>query len=204
MDPDYGEKWPNDGSGTNRLTFAHTVAEPSNSTQGIAVLANTPQLNGGTIRSGVSQTDADLVHAGLPHDPAHQVDWRRLELSFSQAVQGDPRPVPGQCTVDFTKEDASAGAIVVESAAVNRGTVSPRGRSDGDRGLRPRRCLAVAAWWRGRPCSWASKSRPSRCICWIRRVNRRTSRSASMRASWTWRRVGTRWRARPPARCLVA
>ena len=64
------------GSGTDRLTFAYTVVEPNESTQGIAVLADTLALNGGTIRSAVTETDAELSHEGLGHDPAHKVDWR--------------------------------------------------------------------------------------------------------------------------------
>ena len=80
MDPaDWGEKWASyeSGSGTTSLTFAHTVVEPNLSTQGIAVLENTLELNSGTIRSSASQTDADLSHTGLAHDPSHKVDWQR-------------------------------------------------------------------------------------------------------------------------------
>ena len=79
MDPaDWGEKWAlyESGSGTTELTFAYTVAEPNESTQGIAVLADSLELNGGTIESASSRTDADLDHDGLAHDPAHKVDWR--------------------------------------------------------------------------------------------------------------------------------
>ena len=79
MDPaDWGEKWAHyeSGSGTSALTFAHQVVEPNFSTQGIAVLANTLELNGGAIKSTATQEDADLSHTGLPHDPAHKVDWR--------------------------------------------------------------------------------------------------------------------------------
>ena len=80
MDPaHWGEKWVayESGGGTRRLTFAHTVVEPNISTQGIAVLANTLELNGGTIRSAATDEDADLAHAGIGHDPKHKVDWRR-------------------------------------------------------------------------------------------------------------------------------
>jgi len=59
------------------LTFVHEVAEPNLSRLGIAVLANTLELNGGVIKSTATQEDADLSHMGLPHDPAHKVDWRR-------------------------------------------------------------------------------------------------------------------------------
>ncbi len=76
MDPaHWGEKWAayESGSGTSSLTFAHTVVEPNYSTQGIAVLENTLELNGGTIRSG--GVDAALAHTGRPHDANHKVDW---------------------------------------------------------------------------------------------------------------------------------
>ena len=77
MDPaEWGEKWAayKSGSGTSSLTFAHEVVEPNISTQGIAVLANTLELNGGTIRSG--GTDGALAHTGLGHDANHKVDWQ--------------------------------------------------------------------------------------------------------------------------------
>ena len=65
MDPaEWGEKWASytSGSGTASLTFTHTVVEPNISTQGIAVLADTLELNGGTIRS--DGADAGLAHTG--------------------------------------------------------------------------------------------------------------------------------------------
>ena len=78
MDPGYGEKWAAyaGGTGTSSLTFTHEVVEPNLSTAGLAVLADTLALNGGTIRSAAAQMDADLSHDGLGHDPAHKVDWR--------------------------------------------------------------------------------------------------------------------------------
>jgi hypothetical protein len=63
------------GSGTAELMFAHTVVEPNFSSRGIAVLADTLQLNGGSIRAA-TDADADLAHTGLGHDPAHKVNWR--------------------------------------------------------------------------------------------------------------------------------
>ena len=77
MDPaHWGEKWAvyESGSGGSSLTFVHEVEEPNLSTQGIAVLANTLALNGGTIRGG--DADAALAHDGLAHDANHKVDWR--------------------------------------------------------------------------------------------------------------------------------
>ena len=62
----WGEKWANyeSGSGTKVLTFSYTVATPNVSTQGIAVLENTLELNGGTIKDADS-VDATLTHTGL-------------------------------------------------------------------------------------------------------------------------------------------
>ena len=91
MDPaHWGEKWAgyHKGSGGNALTFVHVVVEPNFSTRGIAVLANTLELSGGTIRSKATGADADLSHAGLAHDPAHKVDWRQ-SASAGDVASGD-------------------------------------------------------------------------------------------------------------------
>ena len=79
MDPaDWGQKWAvyESGSGTEDLVFAYEVVQPNESTKGIAVLANTLELNGGAIKSATTEADADLSHAGLDHDTNHKVDWR--------------------------------------------------------------------------------------------------------------------------------
>ena len=89
MDPaHWGEKLVayESGSGTNTLVFAHEVVEPNISTQGIAVLANTLEFNGGTIRSG--GTDADLAHTGLAHDASHKVNWRLAPESGAGGTGG--------------------------------------------------------------------------------------------------------------------
>ena len=97
MDPaGWGTKWAGyeSGSGTDSLTFTHTVVEPNLSTQGIAVLADTLELNGGAIRSASSQTDADLSHVGLAHNPRHKVDWRRSPPAPTQTPAPEPTPTP--------------------------------------------------------------------------------------------------------------
>ena len=89
MDPaDWGEKQAayHNGSGTARLTFTHTVVQPNLSTQGIAVLANSLELNGGTIRSSSSQTAAALAHDGLAHDSEHKVDWQQTRPNRAPVV----------------------------------------------------------------------------------------------------------------------
>ena len=88
------------GSGTNSLIFARKVVEaspevePDVSTAGIAVLSNTLELNGGAIRYASSGDPAYLEHAGLDHDPNHQVDWRApapgVPSVSSVAISSDP------------------------------------------------------------------------------------------------------------------
>ena len=93
MDPaEWGEKWAayHSGSGTTSLTFIHTVVEPNKSTQGIAVLENTLELNGGTIQSAATDTDADLTHAGLAHDANHKVDWQQSAPPANSPATGAP------------------------------------------------------------------------------------------------------------------
>ena len=54
MDPaHWGRKWAvyESGSGTADLLFAYEVVQPNQSTRGIAVLANTLEINGGAIKS---------------------------------------------------------------------------------------------------------------------------------------------------------
>ena len=114
MDPAQGgEEWASyaSGSGTANLTFAHTVVEPNLSSQGVAVLANTLDLNGGAIQSAASNTDADLAHPGLNHDPAHKVDaaapvpmWAsvngaELTVTFNEPLDEDSAPSGSAFTV---------------------------------------------------------------------------------------------------------
>ncbi len=134
MDPaHWGTKWANylRGTGSATLTFSHRVVEPNYSTRGIAVLANTLKLNGGTISAAASPTDANLAHDGLGHDANHKVDWHlapttptvtavavtsnpggdktyakddviRITLSFSEAVDVTGTP---QLAIDMDPAD---------------------------------------------------------------------------------------------------
>ena len=95
MDPaDWGKKFAvyESGSGTRQLVFAHTVVEPNLSTQGIAVLANSLELNGGTIRHS-DGSNAWLEHGGIAHggtDSAHKVDWSATS-DGNDTVEPPPR-----------------------------------------------------------------------------------------------------------------
>ena len=93
---DWGQKWASyhSGSGTNTLTFTHTVVEPNYSTQGVAVLANSLELNGGTIRSSASQTAADLSHRERDHNASHKVDWQRTPPTPTPTPSPEPTPEP--------------------------------------------------------------------------------------------------------------
>ena len=114
MDPAaWGEKWASyeSGGGTASLTFTHTVVEPNYSTQGIAVLANTLELNGGAIRSASSETDAALAHTELAHDAMHRVDWQRTEPNRAPVVNTGTRNYE-----TFTGEvNAPRGVLVSKS-----------------------------------------------------------------------------------------
>ncbi len=118
MDPaDWGAKDASyaSGGGTATLTFSHAVVEPNLSTQGVAVLANTLALGGGTIRSRATGADADLAHAGLAHDPKHKVDW--------QYVAGPPPSAPafddGDNASFSVAENHADGAAVGTVAATD-------------------------------------------------------------------------------------
>ena len=106
MDPaHWGAKWAayEAGSGTASLTFAYQVVWPNESTKGIAVLANTLEANGGTIKSVAGNADAHLSHAGLGHDPAHKIDSRpELSVADAEAKEGTDAAVEFEVTLGHT------------------------------------------------------------------------------------------------------
>ena len=67
------------------------MVEPNLSRQGIAVLENSLELNGGSIKSAASDTDAELVHDGRDHDPQHKVDWQRTQPNRAPVVDTEAR-----------------------------------------------------------------------------------------------------------------
>ncbi len=124
MDPAYGEKWAvyESGSGTAALVFAFgPVAEPNFSDQGIAVLADTLELNGGAIVSQATGTAAALDHAGLDHDPAHKVDHAAAPPTLSAA---DARADEGGTLVFTVRLSEASGAAVTVDYATSDGTAA--------------------------------------------------------------------------------
>ena len=122
MDPaEWGQKWASyeSGSGTASLTFAHTVVEPNFSSQGVAVLADSLEPDGGTIASAGSGVAAVLAHSGLDHDTAHRVDWQRSATAPSvTAIAISSEPADGdtyvlgetiRVTVSFSEPVAVTG-----------------------------------------------------------------------------------------------
>ena len=108
MDPaHWGEKWAayESGGDTKSLTFAHTVVEPNLSTQGIAVLANTLKLNGGTIRSapGAGAVLAFAVTLSRAATSAFTVDYA---TSDGSALAGEDYTAASG-TLSFQAGDSS-------------------------------------------------------------------------------------------------
>ena len=156
-----GERWAayEDGSGTTTLTFAWQAAALDESAAGVAVLADTLELDGGTIKSAATQADAALGHAGLAHDPAHkvdaappqlvrgEVDGGTMTLFFSEAL--DPGATGGRFMVDLARETPTAGfltagpvSVAGAAVTVELGEDNPRAQSgllDGNHVLYARR-----------------------------------------------------------------
>ncbi|MCY3596937.1 MAG: hypothetical protein OXG71_05805 [Rhodospirillales bacterium] len=110
------------GSGTTALDFVHTVVEPNYSTQGIAVLANSLALNGGTIRSA-GGTDAALAHTGLGHASGHKVDWRpSISVADARADEGAGAVVAFE--VSLSRAFTTAGHSVTVDYATADGTAT--------------------------------------------------------------------------------
>ena len=118
------EKWAAyaSGSGTKMLEFSYTVAEGDASSAGVAVLANTLALNGGTIRLEATSIDADLSHAALGHDPDHKVDGIAPTLSAA-TVEGST------LTLTFSETLAAAASLANGAFAVEK---TPQGGTEGN------------------------------------------------------------------------
>ena len=123
------EQWADydSGSGGTKLTFVRTVEEPDQSTQGIAVLENTLELNFGAIESATS-ADATLTHAGLGHDAGHKVDWRKtdttapavrsaavnkatLTVAFDETLDSGSQPAGSRFSVNATPQGGPSRTI---------------------------------------------------------------------------------------------
>ena len=107
------------GSGSASLTFTHAVVEPNYSIPGIAVLADSLELNGGSIKSASDDGGADLSHTGLGHDPEHRVNWR---LSSAE--------VPWVVKAAVSSSPASGDTYGLDETIRVRLTFNPDGERD--------------------------------------------------------------------------
>ena len=125
-----GERWADyeGGTGTKALAFVYTVAPGDASAGGVAVLADTLEANGGTLRSAAG-ADAALAHAGLDADPAHKVDadppgfasaavdGAALAVTFDEDLDADSAPAASAFAVTAAPAGGEARAIAGSGAA---------------------------------------------------------------------------------------
>ena len=114
------------GASTGRLLFTYTVAEGDEDTDGIAVVANSLVLNGGTIRGTQSSVDASLTHSALQAD-SHLVDG----IAPTVTVGGETRTYvhpDREFNVVFTFSEPVFG-IADADVIVTNGSVSSTYRS---------------------------------------------------------------------------
>ncbi len=119
---DWGEKWAayESGGGTVVLTFAYEVVEPNLSTEGIAVLADSLELDGGAMRSAASGADAELLLGDLGHDSPYKVDWElgsEAEPPTTTGVAVSSRPAVG----DIYRLGERIPPIAVRTCDLSRG-----------------------------------------------------------------------------------
>ena len=137
-----GERWADysAGSGTRMLEFSYTVADGDSAGQGVAVPANTLELNGGTIRAAWARgvEDARLGHAGLRHNPAHRVvtpgsaapilqsasvTGTALTLTFSEALGAAASLSNDAFTMKKTPQDGSEQDVSLSGSPSISGSV---------------------------------------------------------------------------------
>ena len=125
------------GSGTAELTFDYTVAAENRSTQGVAVLKNALEFNGGAIRSAATPTvNAHLRYEGLWHDLNHLVDGRTpallsvavagttVSLTYDEALDLDSAPPASAFTVRRTPQGGAEETVALtESPVIAAGAV---------------------------------------------------------------------------------
>ena len=127
---DWGHKWAGyeSGDGASVLTFTHVVVSPNFSSQGVAVAADTLELNGGSITSVASGEAAVLSHTGLGHDSAHLVDHSQpgTECETISFLVDEPGPIADDSAgplLEWSDPSAAGGS---DDAAPDPATL-PRG-----------------------------------------------------------------------------
>ena len=124
-----GERWADyaGGAGTKTLEFAYTVVDADFSTDGVAVLENTLELNGGAIQ-GVPPSPAEnarLAHKGLRHNPAHKVVTPNSASPILQSANVDSTTL----TLTFSEALGAAASLANDAFTVKK---TPQGGSEQD------------------------------------------------------------------------
>ena len=129
LDPaDGGERWANysAGSGTRMLEFTYIVATADiSATEGVAVLANTLELNGGAIR-GAPPGPADnarLAHLGLRHNSA----YRAVTPDSADPILQRASVTGTALTLVFTEPLGAAASLSNDAFTVKK---TPQGGSE--------------------------------------------------------------------------
>ena len=129
-----GERWAAyaSGDGTTALTFAYTAVAGDASAGGVAVLADTLELDGGTIESAAGAAAA-LSHAGLDPDAGHKVDadppafvsaavdGATLTLTFDEPLDEGSAPAGSAFTVTAAPAQGEARSIAGTGTAAVAG-----------------------------------------------------------------------------------
>ena len=84
------DRWAlySEGDGTDSLKFSYTVADTDTDTDGVEVVANSLELNGGKIRDAANS--ADLGHDSIEASPSHKVDGVRPKVVGKPQFTGTP------------------------------------------------------------------------------------------------------------------
>jgi uncharacterized repeat protein (TIGR02059 family) len=115
------------GSGTTSLVFSYTVVSGDNDTDGIAISANTLELNGGTIKDAAGNV-ATLTHLAVAASTSHKVDTT-VPTHSSSAVNsaGTTVTMTYSEALSSTTAAASTFTVVAAGSAVTVSSVSISG-----------------------------------------------------------------------------
>jgi hypothetical protein len=116
------------GSGTNTLVFTYTIVTGDTDTNGLAITANTLELNSGTIRDAASN-NATLTHAAVADQSAHKVDTAaptmNITSNLATVASGATATITftsNKSTTTFDQSDVSVTLGTITSFSGSSGT----------------------------------------------------------------------------------
>ena len=115
------------GSGTTSLVFSYTVASGDTDADGVAINANTLELNSGTIKDAAGNS-ATLTHVAVAASTSHKVDTTAPTHSSSAVnTAGTTVTMTYSEALSSTTASTSAFAVVAAGSAVTVSSVSISG-----------------------------------------------------------------------------